>query len=125
MDIEMIKAEGAPAAIGPYSSAVRAGDLLYISGQLPIDPATGEMPEGIAAQTRQSLKNIEAVLKSAGADLSRVVSANVYMKDLADFGAMNEAYAEFFTSHLPARAAFQVARLPKDALVEIQVVAAL
>ena len=116
--------EKAPAAIGPYSQAVQAGNTVYVSGQLPIDPATGAFAgEDIRAQTRQSLTNIRSILEAVGADMSKVVNTTVLLKNIADFAAMNEVYAEFFAAPYPARAAFQVAALPKDALVEIECVA--
>ncbi|MDO4619129.1 MAG: RidA family protein [Lachnospiraceae bacterium] len=119
-----IHTENAPAAIGPYSQAVKAGNTIYVSGQLPIDPATGAFAgEDIESQTRQSLTNIRNILKEAGADMSNVVKTTVLLKDIADFGAMNGVYAEFFEAPYPARAAFQVAAIPKDARVEIEVVA--
>lgn len=115
-----------PAAIGPYSQGVQAGNTIYVSGQLPIDPATGAFAgDEIRAQTRQSLTNIRNILEAAGADMSKVVKTTVLLKNIADFGAMNEVYAEFFSEPYPARAAFQVAALPKDALVEIECVAVL
>ena len=118
--------EKAPAAIGPYSQGIKAGSTVYVSGQLPIDPATGEFAgEDIAAQTRQSLTNIREILKAGGADMSHVVKTTVLLKNIADFAAMNEVYAEFFTEPYPARAAFQVAALPKGAGVEIEAVAVL
>ena len=121
-----IHTDNAPAAIGPYSQAVRWGNVIYVSGQLPIDPATGAFAgEDIAAQTRQSLTNIKNILAADGLDMSHVVKTTVMLKDIADFGAMNEVYAEFFTAPYPARAAYQVAALPKDARVEIECVAAL
>lgn len=121
-----ISTEKAPAAIGPYSQAVQGGNTVYVSGQLPIDPATGAFAgDDIKAQTRQSLTNIRSILEATGADMSKVVKTTVLLKDIADFGAMNEVYAEFFTAPYPARAAFQVAALPKDALVEIECVAVL
>ena len=121
-----ISTEKAPAAIGPYAQAVQGGNTVYVSGQLPIDPATGAFAgDDIKAQTRQSLTNIRSILEAAGADMSKVVKTTVLLKDIADFGAMNEVYAEFFTAPYPARAAFQVAALPKDALVEIECVAVL
>ena len=114
----------APAAIGPYSQAVKAGGFVYVSGQIPIDPATGAFAgEDIRAQTRQSLTNIRSILEAVGADMSKVVKTTVLLKNIADFAAMNEVYAEFFAAPYPARAAFQVAALPKDALVEIECVA--
>ena len=112
--------DNAPAAIGPYSQAVQAEKTIYVSGQLPVDPATGEY---IKAQTKQSLTNIKNILASAGADMSDVTKTTVLLQDIADFGAMNEVYAEFFTEPYPARAAFQVAALPKGAKVEIEAVA--
>lgn len=119
-----ISTPNAPAAIGPYSQAVRAGNTIYVSGQLPVDPATGAFAgEDIAAQTRQSLTNIRSILAEEGADMSKVVKTTVLLKNIADFAAMNEVYATFFTQPYPARAAFQVAALPKDALVEIEAVA--
>ena len=119
-----ISTEKAPAAIGPYSQAVQAGNTVYVSGQLPIDPATGAFAgEDIRAQTRQSLTNIRSILEAVGADMSKVVKTTVLLKNIADFAAMNEVYAEFFAAPYPARAAFQGAALPKDALVEIECVA--
>lgn len=119
-----VSTEKAPAAIGPYSQAVQAGNTVYVSGQLPIDPATGAFAgEDIRAQTRQSLTNIRSILEVVGADMSKVVKTTVLLKNIADFAAMNEVYAEFFAAPYPARAAFQVAALPKDALVEIECVA--
>ena len=121
-----IATSNAPAAIGPYSQAIQAGNTIYVSGQLPIDPATGAFAgDDIKAQTRQSLTNIRSILEAAGADMSKVVKTTVLLNDIADFGAMNEVYAEFFTAPYPARAAFQVAALPKAALVEIECVAVL
>lgn len=121
-----IHTDNAPAAIGPYSQAVRWANTVYVSGQLPIDPATGAFAgEDIAAQTRQSLTNIQNILAAEGLDMSHVVKTTVMLKDIADFGAMNEVYAEFFAAPYPARAAYQVAALPKDARVEIECVAAL
>ena len=116
--------DNAPAAIGPYSQAVQAEKTIYVSGQLPVDPSTGEFArEDIKAQTKQSLTNIKNILASAGADMSDVTKTTVLLQDIADFGAMNEVYAEFFTEPYPARAAFQVAALPKGAKVEIEAVA--
>jgi len=116
----------APAAIGPYSQAIKAGNLLFLSGQIPLDPATGTIVEGgIAAETRQVFHNIGEILKAAGVSFDAVVSATVYVTDMNDFGKVNEIYATYFTSPAPARATVQVARLPKDARVEMQVIAAL
>ena len=120
-----ISTEKAPAAIGPYSQAIQAeGKTIYVSGQLPVDPATGAFAgEDIQSQTRQSLENIKAILATAGADMSSVVKTTVLLKNIADVGAMNEIYAQYFQQPFPARAAFQVGALPKDALVEIECVA--
>ena len=114
----------APAAIGPYSQAIRADKFVFVSGQLPIDPATGEFAgDDIAAQTRQSLTNIQNILASEGLTMANVVKTTVLLKNISDFGAMNEAYASFVESDCPARAAFEVAALPKAALVEIEAIA--
>ena len=119
-----INTAGAPAAIGPYSQAIQAGNTIYVSGQLPIDPATGAFAgEDIAAQTRQSLTNLKNILAEAGADMSSVVKTTVLLADIADFAAMNAVYGEFFSAPYPARAAFQVACLPRNARVEIEAVA--
>jgi 2-iminobutanoate/2-iminopropanoate deaminase len=122
---KVINTQAAPAAIGPYSQAIEAGNLVYTSGQLPIDPATGAFPEGgIKAQTRQSLTNVEAVLKAAGLNMNAVVKTTVFLADMADFADMNSVYSEFFAEPFPARSAVAVKTLPKGALVEIEVVAA-
>jgi 2-iminobutanoate/2-iminopropanoate deaminase len=114
----------APAAIGPYSQAIKSGNLLFLSGQIPLDPATGQIVSGgIEAQTRQVFANIDAILAAAGASFDAVVSATVYVADMNDFAKVNEIYATYFSAPAPARATVQVARLPKDSLVEIQVVA--
>lgn len=113
----------APKAVGPYSQAVEAGGALYVSGQLPIDGATGKMAEGVEAQTRQSLANLGHILKEAGYDYSNVVKTVVLLDSIADFGAMNAVYAEYFTSDMPARMCYEVAKLPMGALVEIDAVA--
>lgn len=119
-----INTSGAPAAIGPYSQAVQAGNTIYVSGQLPIDPATGAFAgEDIASQTRQSLTNMKRILAEAGADMSAVVKTTVLLADIGDFAAMNAVYGEFFSAPYPARAAFQVGCLPKNARVEIECVA--
>lgn len=120
-----ISTQNAPGAIGPYSQAIEANGFIYLSGQLPIVPATGAFPEGgIKEQTRQSLLNAQAILKEAGTDLSNVVKTTVLLADIADFGAMNEVYAEFFSAPYPGRSAFAVRDLPKGALVEIEMIAA-
>lgn len=118
-----IKSEKAPKAIGPYSQAILAGNTLYISGQLPINPETNEMVSGITKQTSMCLNNIKAILLEASFDITDVVKCTVYMKDLNHFGDMNKAYETFFKGHKPARVAFEVARLPKDALIEIDCIA--
>jgi 2-iminobutanoate/2-iminopropanoate deaminase len=124
MDRTVISTERAPAAIGPYSQAIAAGGLIFVSGQLPIDPATGEMVAGdIAAMTRQIFRNVEAVLAAAGSSLGKIVKTTVFLADLGDFQTMNGAYSEFFPENPPARSTVQVARLPRDARVEIEVVA--
>ena len=126
MSKKAIASPKAPAAIGPYSQAVQAGNTIYVSGQLPIDPSTGAFAgEDIVSQTRQSLTNIKNVLEEAGASMDCVVKTTVLLADIADFAAMNEVYAEFFSAPYPARAAFQVAALPKAAKVEIEAVAVL
>jgi len=123
---QAVSTDKAPAAIGPYSQAVRAGNLLFLSGQIPIDPATGNLvPGGIEPQTRQVFQNIGEILKAAGASFDEVVTASVFLADMNDFAKMNAIYAEYFSAPAPARATVQVARLPKDCLVEIQVTAAL
>ena len=125
MEKKIIATENAPAAIGPYSQAVRANGLVFVSDQLPVNPATGAFAGAdIAAQTRQSLTNLRNILEAAGLTLAHVVKTTVLLKDIGDFAAMNAVYAEFFPEESPARAAFQVAALPKDALVEIEAVAA-
>ena len=119
-----LKSTKAPGAIGPYSQAVKAGNFIYVSGQLPINAETGEMHQDIKDQTRQSLENVQAILAEAGATLNNVVKSTVYLADMSLFGPMNEVYAEFFNGGVfPARAAFAVKELPKKALVEIEVVA--
>ena len=115
----------APGAIGPYSQAVKFDHHIFVSGQLPIDPATGEMPEGIKAQTRQSIANLKAILEEAGASLDNVVKTTCLLADMSLFGEMNEVYAEEFKAVYPARAAFAVKELPKKALVEIEAIAIL
>ena len=126
MQRSIVSTPDAPKAIGPYSQAVRTGQLVFLSGQIPLDPATGQLvPGGIEAQTRQVFTNIAAILAAAGATFDHVVSATVYVADMNDFAKVNEIYATYFSAPAPARATVQVARLPKDSLVEIQVVAAL
>jgi 2-iminobutanoate/2-iminopropanoate deaminase len=124
MSTQAITAPGAPAAIGPYSQAIKAGDFLFLSGQIPLDPATGKLVEGsIGEQTHQVLRNLEAILKSAGASFGHVVKTTVYLADIADFAAMNEIYGTYFPQPAPARATIQAARLPRDVRVEIDLIA--
>lgn len=124
MSSKAISTISAPAAIGPYSQGIAAGNAAYISGQLPIDPATGEFPgRDIVSQTRQSLQNIQAILEANGMTMAHVVKTTVLLADIAEFGQMNQVYATFFGSPLPARAAFQAAALPKGARVEIEAIA--
>lgn len=121
--MKQIATTAAPGAIGPYSQAIEVNGFVYASGQLPIDPATGVFPEGVSAQTRQSLTNAKAILEAAGTDMAHVVKTTVFLADMGDFGAMNEVYAEFFQAPFPARSAVAVKTLPKNALVEIECVA--
>ena len=124
MSIEAVVTDKAPAAVGPYSAATKSGYCIHVSGQLPVDPATGEFAgDDIQAQTRQSLTNVKNVLEAAGATMADVAETVVLLDSIADFGAMNEVYAEFFAAPYPARAAFEVAALPKGAKVEIKAVA--
>lgn len=126
VDTKVIMTSDAPAAVGPYSQAVVAGNLVFVSGQLPIDPSTGAFPsEDIRELTRQSMKNLEAILKKAGSSMDKVVKTTIYLKDLGDFAAVNEVYASFFGKAYPARSCFEVAALPKGAKVEIEAVAAI
>lgn len=120
---EEVKSVKAPGAIGPYSQGVKAGNMIFVSGQLPINASTGEMPADIKTQTAQSIENIKAILEEAGASLDNVVKTTVFLADMSLFGAMNEVYAEYFQAVYPARAAFAVKELPKKALVEIEVIA--
>ena len=123
---QVIHTENAPAAIGPYSQAVKAGNLLFVSGQVPFVPETMEIVEGdVKAQTAQSLKNLQAILKEAGADFSNVVKTTVFIKDMNEFAQINEVYAEYFGENKPARACVEVARLPKDVKVGIELIAVL
>lgn len=121
---DIVSTDKAPSAIGPYSQAVKSNGFIFVSGQLPLDPATMELiPGDIASQTRKVLENATAILQAAGSSLEKVVKCTVLLQDMADFAAMNGVYAEFFNDNPPARAAYQVARLPKDALVEIEMIA--
>lgn len=120
---EVVATKDAPQAIGPYSQAIKAAGMIFVSGQVALDPATGNLVAGgIAEQTERVLKNLQAILQAGGASLDKVVKATVYLKNMSEFGGMNEVYAKFWKSP-PARATVEVARLPKDALVEIDVIA--
>ena len=120
---ERVNTEKAPGAIGPYSQGIKVGDMIFFSGQLPINVETGVMPEGIEAQTAESLKNIQGLLESQGLTFADVVKTTVFLDNMGDFAAMNGVYAQFFTEPYPARSAVEVAKLPKDALIEIEVIA--
>ena len=120
----IISTTKAPAAIGPYSQAIQTGNMLFSSGQLGLNPETGTLPEGIQAQTAQALANVDAILKEAGFERSNVVKTVVFLKNMSDFGVVNELYADFFGDHKPARSCVEVSCLPKNGLVEIEVVAA-
>lgn len=121
---QVIATKDAPGAIGPYSQAIKANGFVFVSGQIPVVPATGQFAAGgIAGQTKQSLENVKAILQAAGCTLADVVKTTVLIKDMNDFAAMNKVYADYFPQDCPARACFEVARLPKDALVEIEVIA--
>lgn len=121
---QVINSDQAPGAIGPYSQAIKANGFLFVSGQLPVVPASGQFAEGgVAAQTRQSLENVKAILTAAKCTLDDVVKTTVFIKDMNDFATVNAVYAEYFSRECPARACIEVARLPKDALVEIEVIA--
>ena len=122
----VIATTNAPGAIGPYSQGFEVNGVIYTSGQIPVDPATGAVPEGgIQAQAQQSLSNIKAILNAAGTNMGAVIKTTVFLSDMNDFAAMNEVYAQFFQEPYPARSAVQVARLPKDVLVEIEAIAQL
>lgn len=123
---QAVSSDAAPSAIGPYSQAIRAGSLLFVSGQIPLDPATGAMVDGdIAAQTHRVFANLRAILEAADASFDHVVKTTVYLADMNDFGIVNEIYGTYFSSPAPARATVQAARLPKDARVEIDLIASL
>ncbi|MCX7921120.1 MAG: RidA family protein [Clostridia bacterium] len=124
MPLEVVSTNNAPAAIGPYSQAVKTGNMVFTSGQIPINPANGELVTGsIEAQTKQVLENLKAVLEAAGSSLKHVVKATVFIKDMNDFAVINKVYAEYFTAPYPARSTVEVARLPRDVGVEIEAVA--
>ena len=121
---KVIHTENAPKAIGPYSQAIEANGMLFISGQIPVDPATGKVPEGIEAQTEQVLKNVAAILKEAGYGFENVIKTTCLLSDITNFKAMNEVYAKYYTKDCPARASFAVKDLPMGVLVEIETIAA-
>ncbi len=124
VSIQPIKTDQAPAAIGPYSQAIRSGSLVFVSGQIPIDPLTGQLVDGtIEQQTQQCLKNLKAILDASGSSLSKVIKTTVFLKDLEHFARVNSTYGEFFTAPYPARACVEVARLPKDVAIEIDCIA--
>ncbi len=124
MSLKVLNTENAPAAVGPYSQGMKAGNFIYVSGQLPLDAKTKEMvTDSIEEATRKSLENCKAIVESAGASLNDVVKVEIFLKDMNEFAAMNGVYSEFFTEHKPARACVEVARLPLDAKVEIQMIA--
>ena len=123
--MKQIKTEKAPAAIGPYSQAIISGNTVYCSGQIPINPETGEIPEGVANQAHQVFKNIKNLLEAAGTSIDNVIKTSVFIKDMNDFAEVNAIYAEYFTEPYPARSCVEVARLPKDVLLETEVIAEL
>ena len=120
---KVVVTDKAPGAIGPYSQGINVGDMFFFSGQIPVNPVTGDMPEGIEAQVKQSLDNVKALLESQGMDFSNVIKTTVFLADMNDFATMNGIYATYFVEPYPARSAVQVAKLPKGALVEIEVIA--
>ncbi|NLM35803.1 MAG: RidA family protein [Clostridiales bacterium] len=122
---QVISTKGAPGAIGPYSQAIKAGNFVYTSGQIPLDPATGELINDIEKATERALENVKAILEEAGSSMDKVVKTVVFLKDMKDFAEMNEVYAKYFTENPPARSCVEVARLPKDSVVEIEAVALL
>lgn len=123
MNKQIIVSSNAPGAIGPYSQAIRKGNYLFVSGQLPVNPTSGEMPEDIQEQTRQSLSNVKAILEETGATLDDVVKTTVFLKNMSFFTEFNEVYQQFFEKNFPARSCIEVSKLPKDAQVEIEVIA--
>lgn len=123
MNREILSTNKAPSAIGPYSQGIKVGDMVFTSGQIPINPETGELISDIREATRQSLNNVKAILESAGTSLDNAVKMGVFVKDMNDFATINEVYAEFFGENPPARSLVEVARLPKDAVIEIEAIA--
>ncbi|GAB6167806.1 RidA family protein [Clostridium carnis] len=123
MKKEIISTNNAPQAIGPYSQGIKMGDLVFTSGQIPINPATGELVSEIKAATKQSLENVKAILEAAGSSLDKVIKVSVFVKDMNDFAKVNSIYAEYFKENAPARSCVEVARLPKDSIIEIEAIA--
>ncbi|KIM88901.1 hypothetical protein PILCRDRAFT_813901 [Piloderma croceum F 1598] len=124
--LQAVSTEHAPAAIGPYTQAFKVGDLLFVSGSIPLDPKTGQIvPGGVEAQTEQALKNMKAIVEAAGSEVGRIAKTLVFIKNMDDFGTINVIYEKFFGNHKPARSAVEVARLPKDVLFEIECIASL
>lgn len=123
MTLKVLHTNKAPAAIGPYSQGMQAGNLVFTSGQLPLNPETGELEGDIRKATQQSLENVKNILESAGTSMDKIVKVVIFLRDMNDFAAMNEAYGTYFPSNPPARSAVQVARLPKDAIIEIEAIA--
>ena len=123
MEKEVINTKNAPGAIGPYSQGIIVGDFVYTSGQIPINPATGVMETDIKSATKQSMENVKAILEAAGTSLENVVKTSIFLKDLNDFAIVNEIYGTYFTENPPARSCVQVAKLPKDAVIEIEAIA--
>ena len=121
--MKVISTDKAPAAIGPYSQAIEVNGMVFASGQIPVNPATGEIPEGVEAQAKQALTNLTNLLAEAGSSIEQVVKTTVFIKNMEDFGKINEIYAEYFTGTYPARSCVEVARLPKDVLLEIEAIA--
>ena len=124
MNKKIIATDKAPAAIGPYSQAIEAGGFVFASGQIPVDPATGNIPEGIEAQAKQALTNVKNLMEASGLSMDNIVKTSVFIKDMNDFAKVNEVYAAFFDNDFPARSCVEVARLPKDVLIEVEVIAA-
>ena len=120
---KVISTDKAPAAIGPYSQAIEVNGMVYTSGVIPVNPATGEIPSGVEAQAEQAFSNMAALLEAAGTDMASVVKTTVFIKEMNDFGAINEVYAEFFPAPFPSRSCVEVARLPKDVMLEIEAIA--
>ena len=120
--MKQISTDKAPAAIGPYSQAIRSGNLLFCSGQIPVDPETGIIPNGVKAQTEQALTNVKNLIAAAGSSIENVIKTTVFIKDMNDFAVINEIYAKYFTEPFPARSSVEVARLPKDVLLEVEAI---